>query len=151
MKKKTPLIAALLSAATVSAMALIASTQAHATPITVYKSETCNCCQKWVGHLREHDFDVKVINTEDMRSVKRKFAVPGNMMSCHTAITGDYVIEGHVPAQDIHSLIQKQLVTRGLAVPGMPAGSPGMEMGSHKQSYQVFSLTGHGPSVYANH
>ena len=94
--------------------------------ITVYKTPTCGCCVKWVEYLRKEGFEVKAINRDDLAPIKQRAGVPSEMSACHTALVDGYVIEGHVPAQAIRKLLQERPDTRGLAVPGMPANSPGM-------------------------
>ena len=95
--------------------------------ITVYKSPTCGCCNKWVSHLRDAGFKVNTINSDDLESIKLSAGVQPFLQSCHTALVDGYVVEGHVPASDIKRLLQERPAVTGLAVPGMPAGSPGME------------------------
>lgn len=112
--------------------------------ITVYKSPTCGCCTDWVDHLEENGFETEVHNSDEMNAVKQEAGVHPHLASCHTAFVGDYVIEGHVPAQDIRQLISRANQAKGLAVPGMPAGSPGMEMGDRKDSYQVLEFNDKG-------
>ena len=96
--------------------------------ITVFKSASCGCCAKWVEHLRKNGYEVRVSNIEAMNAVKARFNVPAEMRSCHTAVIGGYVIEGHVPAGDIQRLLKEKPKVAGLAVAGMPLGSPGMEV-----------------------
>jgi hypothetical protein len=100
---------------------------AQAQEVTVHKSPSCGCCGKWAEHLRQHGFAVALRSTEDLDPVKLKYGVPANLASCHTALVGGYVIEGHVPAADIRRLLDQRPAVSGLTVPGMPAGSPGME------------------------
>jgi hypothetical protein len=95
-------------------------------PITVYKSRTCGCCAEWVDHIRADGFAATVHDREDMEQLKDKLGVPKEVRSCHTAQIGRYLIEGHVPAADIRRLVAKQPKVAGLAVPGMPSGTPGM-------------------------
>lgn len=95
--------------------------------ITVYKDPACGCCAKWVEHLQANSFAVVVHETADMAPVRQQYLVPEALQACHTAIIGGYVIEGHVPADDIRRLLNQRPKARGLAVAGMPAGSPGME------------------------
>ena len=90
----------------------------------VYKSPTCGCCTKWVDHLRENGFAVQIREPADMNAVKDRLEVPTDMRSCHTAVIGGYVVEGHVPATDIKRLLRDRPKAKGLAVPGMPLGSP---------------------------
>ena len=115
-------------------------------PITVYKSPTCKCCNKWVQHLEDNGFKVSTVNKFDMKSIKSQEGVPQQLASCHTAIVGDYVIEGHVPATDIKRLLKEQPAIVGLTVPGMPIGSPGME-GIRKDTYNVLTFTKDGDST----
>lgn len=106
-------------------------------PMTVYKDPNCGCCTEWVSHVRKAGFVVTVRDTADMSSVKASFGVPSALESCHTARVGTYAIEGHVPADLIQKLLREQPVARGLAVPGMPQGSPGMEQGAPKDAFDV--------------
>jgi hypothetical protein len=112
----------------------------QAVDVTVYRSPTCGCCGKWIDHLKQHHFNVKDIVTDDMESIKNKYGVPKEMASCHTAIVDGYVIEGHVPADDIDTLLKSKPKVTGLAVPGMVTGSPGMEMGGRQDPYDVMSF-----------
>lgn len=119
--------------------------------MTVYKDPDCGCCTEWVKHVRKAGFAVTVRETRDTDTVKRSFGVPAALVSCHTAQVGSYVVEGHVPADLIKKLLQEKPVARGLAVPGMPVGSPGMEMGSRKDPYDVVLFEKSGKtSVYAS-
>ena len=108
--------------------------------ITVYRSASCSCCGKWLDHLKENNFTVKDIVMEDVLPIKQKQGVTDKLASCHTALVGDYVIEGHVPANDIMKLLKSKPKVIGLAVPGMVNGTPGMEMGDHKNAYEVVSF-----------
>jgi hypothetical protein len=94
--------------------------------ITVYKSQSCKCCALWVKHLEASGFAVQVFNEEAMDGLKDSLGVPQAVRSCHTALAGKYLIEGHVPAQDIRRLLAEKPKVLGLAVPGMPPGTPGM-------------------------
>jgi hypothetical protein len=105
--------------------------------ITVYKTRTCGCCGKWIGHLRANGFEPVVNDVPSTAEYRRKFGVPGSLASCHTAVVGGYAIEGHIPAADIHRLLKLKPRARGLAVPGMPMGSPGME-GPRRDPYAVY-------------
>lgn len=124
---------------------------ADSTTVTVYKSPTCGCCKKWVTHMQEAGFTVVSIDTDDMNAVKQKHGITGNLGSCHTATVGGYVVEGHVPAADVKRLLAERPSIAGLAVPGMPMGSPGME-GVFNEKYDVvaFDRSG-GRSVFASH
>lgn len=108
--------------------------------IEVHRSPSCMCCGKWLAHLKENNFNVKDIVTDDVQAIKDKYGVTKELASCHTAIVGGYVIEGHVPANDIKKLLKTKPKVVGLAVPGMVNGSPGMEMGDNKDPYQVLSF-----------
>jgi hypothetical protein len=119
--------------------------------IVVYKDPDCGCCKNWVEHLRKHGFRVVTHDTRDMNSVKATFGVAADLQSCHTATVNGYVIEGHVPAADIARLLKEHPKVAGLAVPGMPAGSPGMEVGSVEHySVIAFDKTG-AQKVFARH
>lgn len=110
----------------------------QAVAMTVYKDPNCGCCAEWVKHVRKAGFTVTVRDTADMAAVKASFGVPEALHSCHTAKVGAYTIEGHVPADLIRRLLAEQPAgARGLAVPGMPVGSPGMEMGDRKDPYEI--------------
>lgn len=112
--------------------------------IEVAKSPTCGCCSEWVDHLEESGFRVEVEDTDNLSMVKRRLGVPGDLGSCHTAVVDGYVIEGHVPASDIRRLLaERPADVEGLAVPGMPAGSPGME-GPPPVRYDVVAFDGEG-------
>ncbi|MGQ0579400.1 MAG: DUF411 domain-containing protein [Betaproteobacteria bacterium] len=122
-------------------IALLVTQIALAGPlITVYKSPSCGCCVKWVEYLQKEGFEVKVINRDDLTSIKQREGVPAAMSSCHTALVDGYVIEGHVPAQAIRKLLKERPDTRGLAVPGMPSNSPGM--GEMDGKLKTFTLEG---------
>lgn len=121
-------------------------------PITVYKSPTCGCCGLWVDHMREAGFRVEVIEEQNLGPRKAALGVPPGMGSCHTATVGGYVIEGHVPADDVRRLLLERPAARGLAVPGMPIGSPGMEMGHRRDPYTVWLLRQDSPpQAFAHH
>lgn len=131
------------SAADASTAQRPAAAAAEATLATVYKSPTCGCCTKWVEHLQEHGFRVEVRDTSDVQPVKARHGLPGNLASCHTALIGGYVVEGHVPADVIRRLLRERPPVAGVAVPGMPMGSPGME-GPYKDDYDIVSFTREG-------
>jgi hypothetical protein len=121
------------------------------TKITVYKSPTCGCCSKWEQHLKKNGFTVESHSTENMDAVKNQKHVPEAARSCHTAVIGKYVIEGHVPAEDIKRLLkEKPSGVVGLAAPGMPQGSPGMETGVDEH-YDVVSFNSKGQTKVFNH
>ena len=107
----------------------------------MYRSETCGCCQGWIEHLEEHNFDVKDIKVSNLNPYKENMNVPPEAASCHTAIVDGVVIEGHVPAQDIKKLLADRGDVRLLTVPRMPSGTPGMDMeGAPKQDFHVYAI-----------
>ena len=108
--------------------------------IVVYRSPSCECCGKWLEHLKKNNFNVKDILTEDVQAVKQKYGISVAMSSCHTAIVDGYIVEGHVPANDIINLLKTKPKIAGISVPGMPMGTPGMEMGGKKDAYKVMSF-----------
>lgn len=109
--------------------------------VTVYKTPTCGCCRGWVDHLRTQGFRVETVDGDDLTMVKAANRVPGELESCHTATVGGYVVEGHVPAGDMRRLLAEHPPVVGIAVPGMPVGSPGMEMpGTPPDRYDVVSF-----------
>ena len=130
-------VASLATVVTAKALTAQPSPKASLPPMTVYKDPNCGCCTEWVSHVRKAGFVVTVRDTADMSTVKASFGVPAALESCHTARVGSYAIEGHVPADLIQRLLREQPVARGLAVPGMPMGSPGMEQGAQKDAYDV--------------
>jgi hypothetical protein len=124
-------------------------TQTRAADIVVYKSPTCGCCTKWIEHLRRAGFAVDAVDTEDLVQLKQLLGVPKDLASCHTAVVGEYLVEGHVPADLVRRLQQEQPRVRGLAVPSMPPGSPGMEQ-PNPVRYDVLAFDTDGNiSVYA--
>jgi len=117
--------------------------------IKVYKTPECGCCKAWVKHLRANGFVVETMDMPDLSLVKQKYGVKPALQSCHTAVVNGYVIEGHVPADLITRMLKERPAIAGLAVPGMPSGSPGME-GALKQQYEVLTFDRAGHSrVYA--
>lgn len=132
-------------ALTVGALAVGAMTIGRLTPaqaevqspvVTVYKSPTCGCCGKWIEHMKANGFEVRAVDLDDLTEVKQASGVPIPLRTCHTALVGDYVVEGHVPADLVKKMLAEKPNAAGLAVPGMPIGSPGME-GTPKQAYDV--------------
>lgn len=105
----------------------------------VYKTRTCGCCGKWVQHMTANGFTVKVHEVDSTVAAQKENGVPDNLHSCHTAVVQGYTLEGHVPATDVARLLKTRPRVKGLAVPGMPAGSPGME-GPRKDAYSVLSF-----------
>ena len=122
------------------------------TLVEVWRSPTCGCCGEWVKHLQKNGFATKVHMVEDTAPMRRQLGIPEKLGSCHTAKVGGYAIEGHVPAADIRRLLAERPAAAGIAVPGMPAGSPGMEQGSRRQPYATILFTRDGRrTVFARH
>jgi hypothetical protein len=120
--------------------------------ISVYKSPTCGCCEKWIAYLRGNGFEVNAVNVKDLGLIKQMAGIKPEQASCHTARVAGYLIEGHVPAGDIRRLLAERPKIRGLTVPGMPAASPGMDSPQHVP-YQVLTLEegNEASRVYASH
>ena len=108
--------------------------------MTVYRSPSCGCCGVWLEHTKKHGFRIKDIKTEEMETLKQKYNLPPELVSCHTTIIDGYVMEGHIPADDIKRFLKKKPELAGLAVPGMPLGTPGMEAADMKQPFQVLAF-----------
>ena len=124
---------------------------ADATEITVYKTPTCGCCSAWIDHLEDNGFRVIKKDLRDTSSIKAAHGVKPKLASCHTALVDGYVVEGHVPATDIRRLLAERPPVKGLTVPGMPMGSPGME-GPRKDPYNVLTFDARGKtSVFSRH
>lgn len=129
---------ALLTLASIAVVTTARSGNAAAPTVTVSKDPNCGCCVGWAEHLRVSGFAVDVRDVTDLAPVKARLGVPGDLAACHTAEVGGYVIEGHVPASAIRRLLREKPQAKGLAVPGMPTGSPGMEVpGSAPEEYAV--------------
>ena len=119
--------------------------------VVVLKDPTCGCCNGWVAHLRGAGFTVTVTDTDRINAVKKRHGVPDDLASCHTAEVGGYVLEGHVPAAEVKRLLVERPQARGLAVPGMPMGSPGMEMDGMTDTYEVILFKPSGRRTYARY
>ncbi|MGV8991387.1 MAG: DUF411 domain-containing protein [Thiobacillus sp.] len=120
--------------------------------VDVYKSPTCGCCSKWVDHLKANGFTVRSHDTQDVAAHKVRLGVPAGYGACHTAQVNGYMVEGHVPAKEIKRMLKQKPRVRGLAVPAMPMGSPGMETTGHKDSYDVFVVNRDGSTqTYAHY
>lgn len=125
---------------------------AKAAKVDVYKSPACGCCGAWVDHIRSAGMAVVVHDLDDVSPIAAKAGVPDEARSCHTAIVDGYFVEGHVPVVDIRRLLKERPKARGIAVPGMPIGSPGMEQGQTKQSYDTLVVDRRGVArVFASH
>jgi len=122
------------------------------TDIVVYRSPTCGCCGKWLAHLNAHGFNVTDNVVDDVQGIKNQYGVTSSLASCHTAIINGYVVEGHVPAGDIKAMLKNKDNIKGLAVPGMVAGTPGMEVGDQKSPFKVIAFDASGQlKVYKNY
>lgn len=115
--------------------------------VEVYKDPSCGCCALWVKHMEQAGFTVSVVNTPDMAAVHAKHRVSGPLQSCHTALVGGFIVEGHVPADDVKRLLRERPKVLGVTVPGMPIGSPGMEQGGVKQAYKVLTFDSAGKTT----
>lgn len=144
----------------IAALAVAAGVAAQPKPVSsriaavVYKTPSCGCCSVWVEHLRANGFQVetKDVSSDQVRAVSKAAGLPEDGTSCHTAKIGNYVVEGHVPASDIHRLLKEKPAVAGIAAPGMPMGSPGMDQGGAKEAYDVVSFTKDGKmTVFAKH
>lgn len=134
-----------------SLFAACGSAQAD-TKMIVYKTATCGCCGKWVEHLEANGFEVDVREVNDIVTEGRRLGVPDNLRSCHTGSIGGYAVEGHVPAADVKRLLAEKPDAKGLTVPGMPVGSPGMENGSYVERYSVLLFNADGTtSVFSTY
>lgn len=122
----------------------------YAAAVTVYMSPACGCCEEWLKHMRASGFRLETHKFGDVVPVKQKLGVPESLYSCHTATVSGYVIEGHVPASDIKRLLRERASVKGLAVPGMVAGSPGMEQGPPKP-YATLAFDERGTQIYERH
>lgn len=120
--------------------------------LTVYKSPTCGCCTKWTEHVNGSGLSSKVELEQNIAAVQKRLGVPEALQSCHVAVAGEYLIVGHVPAEDIKRLLAEKPKAKGLSVPGMPVGSPGMEHGDHHPPYDTLLFQSDGQSsVFARH
>lgn len=109
------------------------------TEITVFKSEFCGCCVGYIAELEKEGFDVKVVESQDLSSVKSQYNIPKVMQSCHTAVVEGYFIEGHVPMQAVNKLLEEKPDIDGISLAGMPPGSPGMP-GAKREAFQIYAL-----------
>jgi len=122
--------------------------------LAVYKTPTCGCCSKWVDHMKQNGFTVHVTDLNDLSAIKAKHGIPSKVQSCHTAIVNGYVVEGHVPAATVKRMLKELPAVAGIAVPGMPQGSPGMEAPGNivPPPYEVVTFDRKGETrLYAKH
>ena len=158
--RKTPITIA-IAAMALAGLAYGAAAQQKAAPaapatpkVTVYKTSSCGCCRLWVDHMKTNGFDVQAmdVSAADVRAISKAAGLRDEETSCHTAKIGNYTVEGHVPAADIKRMLKEKPAIAGIAAPGMPMGSPGMEQGNVKEPYDVVAFTKDGRStVYAKH
>ena len=149
---KTPATGAANDATSVTPTSAALAVDTSLPPIVAFKSPTCGCCELWVEHMRAAGFQVEVKDTQDMGAIKAEAGVPVGQGSCHTAKVGNYYLEGHVPAADVKRLLAEAPDARGLIVPGMVPGSPGMEQGGVTKPYDVLLLAKDGSTtVYSHH
>ncbi len=118
--------------------------------VVVYKTPTCGCCSKWVDHLRDAGFEVETHDLNSLSATKNSYGVQPALSSCHTALVGGYVVEGHVPAEHVKRLLKERPAVVGLTVPGMPLGSPGMES-ANPESYDVLTFDRDGKTTVFAH
>ena len=139
---------ALLAALTLPAWPASAATLPQ---VVVHKDPHCACCAKWVEHLETHGFRVKTVQSDDLAALKRRLGVPQRLASCHTAEVGGYLVEGHVPAEDVKRLLAEKPQAKGLVSPGMPQSAPGMDLPG-KVPYEVLLVRADGSTAtYARH
>ncbi|UWQ79772.1 DUF411 domain-containing protein [Leisingera sp. S132] len=144
----------LLLAAAALPFAALPGFAAAAETIRIMKSPSCGCCTAWADRLAAAGFQTEVRNVadEDLWAMKERLGVSGDLSACHTAMAGPYVIEGHVPAEDIQRLLAEQPKALGLSVPGMPIGSPGMEMGDEREAFDTLLILADGTTeVFTSH
>jgi hypothetical protein len=148
--KRRHILTALAAGAAAAAMPAFAANQLPL--VEVFKTPTCGCCGAWVDHLRAAGFPVKVVEVDDTTATRKRHGLPERFGSCHTGIVNGYVVEGHVPAAEVKRLLATKPAVIGLAVPGMPVGSPGMEYGDRKDPYDVFLIDKSGrETVFAHY
>lgn len=140
----------LVQAALIGTLAVHLAANAAAPVIEVFKSESCGCCSAWVKHLEANGFKVKAKNVANPSDYRAKFGIPQELGSCHTGLVNGYALEGHVPAADIKRLLAEKPKAKGLAVPAMPMGSPGME-GNRKDPYDVMLVKTNGKHTVYKH
>ena len=126
---------------------LHASAEEPATEATVYKDPDCGCCQGYVDHLRANGFRVETVETSDLMSIKQKHGIPDDMAACHTMLIGGYVVEGHVPLTTLRKLLGERPRIKGIALPGMPIGTPGME-GPKEEPFTIYEISDGEPRVF---
>ncbi len=142
----------MLAILSVLAVTMALANDAMVKDIVVYKNPECGCCTKWVKYLQGKNYNVTIEHTRDVLAVKKRLGIPEKLAACHTAVIDGYVIEGHITHRDIKRLLLFRPEVKGIAVPGMPIGTPGMESGSKLESHNVMSFDEHGNTeVFAEH
>ncbi len=132
--------------------ATVNAKDSHSKDIVVYKNPECGCCKKWITYLKRNNYNVTEKNTRDVFAEKKRLGVPEKISACHTAVIDGYVIEGHVTHRDIKRLLLLRPDVKGIAVPGMPTGTPGMEKGDIKEKYNVMSFDKKGKiNIFVTH
>ena len=134
-----------------SALDLVACAQANAATIAVIKDPNCGCCSQWIEYLRRNGFEVTVTDTAEQPRISAEMGVPETLRGCHSATIAGYAIEGHVPVEDIRRLLTERPDAKGIAVPGMPVGSPGMEQGGMRDPYVTVLFGAAGETIFARH
>lgn len=130
---------------TVSALALAGPAYAESIPVTLYKNPECGCCDGYADYLRHHGFAVSAKATPDLSEISRKAGIPSDLQGCHTAFIGDYVVDGHVPVEAIKKLLAERPGIKGITLPGMPEGSPGMA-GTKMEPFKIYAVDQDGKS-----
>lgn len=144
-------LSVVLAGAGYGVLSMSGTSDAQAADMVVYKDPSCGCCGAWIEHIKANGISVDVRESDDMSTIKAQLGVPEGLQSCHTAQIDGYIVEGHVPADDVKRLISERPDAAGLSVPGMPIGSPGMEMGDEKDPYAVVLYGPKGDFVYSRH
>jgi hypothetical protein len=149
--RQIKLVAVRLVIITIALSLLTANAEAvSGMDITVYRDPSCSCCGGWIDYLAAQGFNPQTVMADEMETVKQQQGVPSNLASCHTAIIDGYVVEGHVPVEDIKRLLAEHPSVKGIAVPGMPIGTPGMESGEEHDSFTVVSFDQQGNTKVFN-
>jgi hypothetical protein len=147
--KRRSILSMLVGSAAMAALPVLAGPGLP--QVELFKSPYCGCCGAWADHMKAAGFPVKVTLVDDTTAARKRLGMPDAFGSCHTATVGGYVLEGHVPADDVKRLLGAKPIVIGLAVPGMPPGSPGMEVGQRKDPYDVFVIGKGGHAVVFTH
>ncbi len=117
----------------------VEKSKSKAEEIVVYKSPNCQCCEFWAYYARRNGYKVKIVNVDNIEEIKKKYSVPASLQACHTSIVKGYVIEGHVPIEAVNKLLSEKPKVKGISLPGMPTGSPGMG-GFKKGLFEIYSF-----------